>query len=112
LLFCKTYSMQVKVTSAESMVIWIAVYLFVLPINGAAFGFSEYYCTPRNIKDGSCKSGDLVVVDSAQTALRFCDFDKEIIPFSARDDFICYYSGSERKPRPRLLTDEEVSQPK
>lgn len=87
--------------------------LFLVTANAAAFGSSQkLFCTPANLKDGTCIAGDLMVVSSASTALRFCDFDKDIIPFSAKDEFICYYSGSERKQRLRLLTDEEVMKPR
>lgn len=74
--------------------------LMLVATQAAAFDlFDEYYCAPPDIQGGGCKKGDLMFVLSARAALRFCDFDKEVIPYSAGDKFVCHYSGDERKRR-------------
>jgi hypothetical protein len=65
--------------------------------------FQEYYCTPPAIKNGACQKGDLLVATSTAMAMMYCDFEEKVVSFSVKGQFICYFSGAERKRRPTEL---------
>ncbi len=78
--------------------------IFISSGNAQAWG-EDKYCMVGDLRAGKCSKGDLLYVQSHILALKFCDFDKKVIPFSKGDASdinaiaICYYRGSERKRR-------------
>jgi len=72
--------------------------------SGSAHAWGEdEFCVVGDLRSGKCSKGELLYVSSPILALKFCDFDKKVIPFSKGDASdidavaICYYRGSERK---------------
>lgn len=68
-----------------------------------AFGVSadsNYYCKAGDITNNQCSKGDVIYV-SLSDALKFCDFDEEVITIKGRDStaMICAYRGKPRVKR-------------
>ncbi len=97
--------MSIKSHKGTNMKYTLRVIIFSIFIssgNAHAWG-EDKFCMVGDLRSGKCSKGDLLYVPSPIFALRFCDFDKNIIPFSKGDASdikavaICYYLGSERK---------------
>ncbi|HEY3524668.1 MAG TPA: hypothetical protein VGK47_00615 [Nitrososphaeraceae archaeon] len=70
-----------------------------------AFFEGEKYCIPSQAKDQSCKEGDLIVVPAPLFAMKFCDFEKQVVVIPSGNaskmdgQVICYFIGRERSQR-------------
>jgi hypothetical protein len=84
--------------------LFILLGIFLISPNSFAGG-EDYFCGTSNVKNKTCKKGDLLFVPSPKAALILCDFSKNVVPFSQGDSSgisgqaICHYLGNERKQR-------------
>lgn len=85
-------------------IVFIGIYMAIFSLNSFAWG-EEKYCSITEVTAGKCSKGDLLIVLTPIIALKFCDFEKNIVSFPRGDasdingTAICFYRGSEREKR-------------